>query len=209
MTENCTRESMHYRIEEYKQLREEIRQRDSSMTKIFHTGLIANISLISAISAFYFKMFIDDTSSMSAHFSYFFLAPILLIITLLSMITAHRQDIRKIASYIQVFYEENKCGPTWETAHNEMAKYNPEEAHDFVPSSLWCLFFISIALFIFSLHLTGNKIVSLHTLVPLPFIIVMTGLHLRYSDTKESFYKKYLNAWREIFKNMKMANEQP
>jgi hypothetical protein len=82
MTENSIPESVLYRIEEYKQLREEIRQRDSSMTKIFHTGQIANISLVSAISAFYFKMFSDNSSSISVQLSYFFLAPILLIITL-------------------------------------------------------------------------------------------------------------------------------
>lgn len=205
MTENCAREFVLYRIEEYKQLREEIRQRDSSMTKIFHTGLIANISLVSAISAFFFNMLSDNPSSISVHLSYFFLAPILLIIALLSMITAHRQDIRKIASYIQVFFEENKCGPTWETSHNEMTKYNPEEAHDFVPSALWCLFLICIYLFLYSLHLTVKKMISFHSLSILPFIIVMIAMHLKYSDSKKSFYKKYLDVWRKIFCDMKMA----
>ena len=100
MTANCTPESVLFSIEEYKQLREEIRQRDSSMTKIFLTGLIANISLISAISAFYFKMFSDSSSSLSAQLSYFFLAPLLLIIALLSMINAHRQGVK----WGQVYY---------------------------------------------------------------------------------------------------------
>jgi hypothetical protein len=204
MTENSIPESVLYRIEEYKQLREEIRQRDSSMTKIFHTGLIANISLVSAISAFYFKMFSDNSFSISVQLSYFFLAPILLIIALLSMINAHRQDIRKIASYIQIFYEDNNCGPTWETAHDEMTKYNPEEAHDFVPSALWCLFSICTALFVYTLHLTGKNIISLHLLSLLPFIIVMTATHLRYADSKEKYYKKYLKEWKEIYKDMRI-----
>jgi hypothetical protein len=202
MTANCTPESVLFSIEEYKQLREEIRQRDSSMTKIFLTGLIANISLISAISAFYFKMFSDSSSSLSAQLSYFFLAPLLLIIALLSMINAHRQDIRKIASYLQAFYEDTKCGPSWETAHNEMAKYNPEEAHDFVPSSLWCLFSTCIALFFYSLHLVGINIISVHSLSALPFIMIMTATHLRYLDSKKGMYEKYLNVWRAIFRNM-------
>ena len=200
MSDVCDSNSILYCIEEYKQLREEIRQRDSSMTKIFLTGLIATISLISAISAFYFRMLIDNSASLSVELSYFFLAPLMLIIAMLSMINAHRQDIRKIASYIQAFYEDTKCGPIWETAHNEMAGLNPEEAHDFVPSSLWCLFLICITLFFYSLHLVKVEILSVYALPALPFIMVMIAFHLRYMDSKKGMYDKYLDAWRTIYK---------
>jgi hypothetical protein len=202
MITNNASSSVYYRVEEYKQLKEEIRQRDSSMTTLFHTGLIANISLVSAISAFYFKMYSDAPSCVPILLSYFFLAPILLLISLLSMINSHRRDIRKIASYLQAFYEDTQSGPTWETAHNEMAKLNPEEAHDFVPSTLWCLFVICISLFYYTLHLTGQNIVSWHSILPLCFFIPMAAIHLRYFDSKEVYYNKYLKAWREIFEKM-------
>jgi hypothetical protein len=40
-------------IEEYRELRAEIRQKDASMTQFLVVGLVANVTLISGISAFF------------------------------------------------------------------------------------------------------------------------------------------------------------
>jgi hypothetical protein len=103
-----------FKMEEYKDLRADIRQRDTSMTQILLFGLVANVTLISGISAFYFNVYTKSPGDITAKLSYFFLTPVAIIIPILAILNSHRRDIRLFGSYIKVFYEDVGYGPTWE-----------------------------------------------------------------------------------------------
>lgn len=187
-----------FKLEEFKQLRKDITQRDSSMTQLFLTGLVASVTLLSAISVFFFNMY---TKYPSVDLCYFFLAPIIVIIPITSIIDSHRRDIRRMGSYIKVFYEDQGFGPTWETAHDQITLLDKEEGHDAVPLVLWALVIICCALFWYGLHLTTQLVISLHGIVPLFPIIVMVAMNINYTESKNDYFQANATKWQEIHRN--------
>jgi hypothetical protein len=187
---------------EYKELRAEIRQRDTSMTQLFLTGVIAAVALTSGISGFYFNLYTKAPEEIPWQLSYFFLAPVAVIIPILSMLTGHRREIRRIASYIQVFYEEPGLGPTWESSHQRMALIAIEEAHDFVPVAFWCLFAVSIGLYCYGIAVAEAGCLWVHLFAPMLLSVLMTVAHVRYRGSKHHYYAKRLSEWRDIYRQL-------
>src|SRR3954463_6345244 len=103
---HTTEERNRFKIEEYKDMRTAMLQRDTSMTQILLIGLVSNVTLIVGISAFYFNIYNKSPTDLPQKLSYFFLAPTAVIIPLLAILNSHRRDIRLFGSYIFVFYEE-------------------------------------------------------------------------------------------------------
>jgi hypothetical protein len=198
-----------FSIEEYKELRAEIRQRESNMTQFLVVGLVANVTLISGVTAFYYNMYKNTPNEMFPILSYLFLAPAVIIVPLLLILNSHRRDIRLIGSYIQVFYEETGYGPLWEIAHDKRANYNADrEGHDFIPVTFWGLLLICLALYGYNLYLCSS-ITIYYLPIPLLIIMIMAATHMSYNSSKHEFYRKNLEMWRSIRLEMvgKMPNE--
>jgi len=195
-----------FKTEEYRELRAAILQRDTSMTQIFLVGLVANVTLIIGISAFYFNIYTKSPSDITAKLSYVFLGPVAIIIPTLAILISHRRDIRLFGSYIFVFYEDLGYGPTWETSHDRKTDLDTEEAHDFVPMTLWALHSICLALFWYSLSLCPDNTLYYHIASPLPLIVIMAMTHYRYMNSKQQFYRQKVAMWRKIRAAMKKGN---
>lgn len=199
-----------YKIEEYKQLRQDITQRDTSMTQLFLMGLIAIITLLAAISAFFFNTYVKNPSTVSIHLCYFFLAPITIIAPILSIIGSHRKDIRRMGAFIKVFYEDAGLGPTWETGHDQITELDKQEGHDFVPIALWSMLFLCIALFEYGLYIISMPSKTWHVFIPIILIIIMLAIHANYFNSKKNYFKENENIWRQIYSNMhKTENINP
>ena len=197
-----------FKLTEYKELRAELRQRDTSMTQLFLTGVVATMTLTVGISAFFFNLYINDPTKISWQLSYFFLGPIAVIIPILQMITAHRREIRRFASYMQVFYEEQHLGPTWESSHYEMALMRTEEAHDFVPYTLWFLFVLCIGLYFYGIALSKVSSLLLHVLAPAVLLLLMLYSHIWFQLSKHKYYAKLLLEWRKIYRQINLSNQE-
>lgn len=197
-----------FMLAEYKELRAEVRQKETLMTQLFLTGVVATITLTLGISVFFFNLYIDDPTKISSQLSYFFLAPIAVIIPILKLITAHRRDIRRFCSYMQVVYEEQGFGPTWESSHQKMALMTTEEAHDFVPMTLWSLFGLCIGLYFYGIVLSKVSYLWLHILAPAFLCSLMLVNHILYQRSKHQYYAKLLLEWREIYRQINSSSQE-
>jgi hypothetical protein len=186
-------------LEEYRALREEMRQRQAAMTQLFLASLVAAVALISGITAFYFNVYTKNPGKIPDHLALILLAPILIIIPILYIIRSHRRDIRRFASYIQVFFEETGCGLKWETAHDKWTDTRKEEGHDAVPWTFWVLGFVCFGLYWIGLDFSKVSNKCLYVIIPLlVFFIFMLHAHVTYAKSKDKYHRECLKLWRTI-----------
>lgn len=179
-----------------------MRQREAAMTQLFLTSLIAAVTLISGITAFYFNMFTKDPCKITVFLSYLFLAPIFIIIPIFFVIKSHRRDIRRFASYIHVFFEDTGYGLKWETAHDKWTDKKKEEGHDGVPWAYWALILVCLFLYFQSFLLSKVSFECSHVILPSILFIVMLYVHIVYVRSKHKYYRENLKLWREILRDL-------
>jgi hypothetical protein len=82
-----------------------------------------------------------------------------------------------------------------------------EEAHDFVPMTLWALLGACVALFWYSLSLCPGNTLYYHVASPLPLIIIMARTHYSYMKSKHQYYRQKVAMWSKIYAAMQKAQQ--
>ena len=202
-------------LEEYRQVRENIRLLCKGIGQFSLTAIIASISLISAISIFIFKPEFNIKGQLYFIPVLFFLFPPLILINILKILSSHRRDIHRMGSYLQIIVEEtnfNMLG--WESHVNKLRKeimhdnkYLRGESFDFIPWLFWVIFGVSVLLAL-TYVLFNIKLFTSNYIQCLIFIIFILGVLLEYiylrKFHKEFKYfsdgirKEYLKIWKQI-----------
>jgi len=140
-----------FRIEEYKQIRDEIKAREQTIGQLFTVTVTASAAILSAVAAFIFRSDANALAMLSPAYAYAFLGPHALIVPVLFLLASHRRDIHRSGTYLHVFYEETGAGPQWETL---LAKYRSQrsgESLNPLPLTFWALWLLCIVGFVFAL----------------------------------------------------------
>ena len=169
-------------IDEYKELRKAIDSLEDGMGKYFTNALIASVALITGAAALLTKAEPGTPLYGNTLVAYCFMAPPLIAISVLYLLASHRRGIHRIASYIEVFYEDNNSGLAWERRLEEFRKIiHTGESLDVIPAAFWVVQILSLALYWISLRMISP--VHLCNLVtPLIEILLLAIGHFRYSN---------------------------
>jgi hypothetical protein len=137
-----------FQIEEYKQVRDEIKAREQSINQLFVIGVVASISILSAVSTFFSK----QPPITEPVYAYVFLSPLAVIIPILYVLISHRRDLHRSGTYLHVFYEEPGLGPMWETRLAKFRDRQKGESLDAIPWTFWAITVVTVAGFVFTLN---------------------------------------------------------
>jgi len=193
-----------FKLEEFKQLHEHIRNFETAQSTCFTISLVACTTLLTATSAWFFEMYRTEPNKITAALCYPFLSPAFLSVLTLALISSYKTSIYRNGYYIKVFFEEAGEGARWhinlvefrKLAHSTHVEYRKlASAEHGKPAALvlWALHGISIGLFTLGLLLASHPC-PLHFALPLPFVIAMILQHEAFLSNRE----KIEDAWRLI-----------
>jgi hypothetical protein len=171
-------------LEEFKQMREDLRKREEAMHQILTFTTTAFTALLATASAFIFQ----HPEAHSIVYSYVFLIVQSVLIFGLAMMASHRDDVYRIGYYIMVFYEERYGGAEWHIHLTKLREVATDESLDPVTLIFWSLFMVSSAIFLLSLNYHNNSIV-----LNAPWLVV-TGLWLRCQTNEFHKDRSYIKA---------------
>lgn len=183
-----------YKIEEYKEIRNEIRAREFAIAVFFQIALISSVTILSGVCAFFFNLKPNDSQNVYVY-TYAFLSPIVIMLPIFYLIISHRQDMHRSGTYLQVFFEDKKNGPLWETRLTKFREKQKNESLNFLPWIFWAIYVISSGLFITALISIPN-FNMLNILLLLLFAIFIGIAHYRYASFK--MRQDYYIAWKKI-----------
>jgi len=101
------------KLEEFSQLYRQIRSYEQGLVTVLNVCVVASTTLLSAIFAFFSNIYQTHPETVTVPFCYLFLAPAVLIILSVYLMSSYRIYIYRTASYIQVFFEEVYGGAQW------------------------------------------------------------------------------------------------
>src|SRR5208282_4573418 len=162
-------------VEEFRQLHEHMRQRETAMGQILTVSTTGATTLLVATAAFVFQ----SLENKSLLYCYILLLPIPFLIFTLDIITAHRLDIYRMGYYLTIFYEEKYGGAEWGIRSFRFRELRRGESQDAVTLVFWSLFAVSSALFITAISLHGTRL-FLNTLILIPLALWMAHQHRKF-----------------------------
>ncbi len=181
-------------IEEYKELRKAIGSLADDMGKYFTNALIASVALITGAAALLTKAEPGTPLYGNTLVAYCFMAPPLIAISVLYLLASHRRGIHRIASYIEVFYEDDNSVFAWERRLEEFRKViHTGESLDVIPSAFWVIQILSLALYWIALRMISPVHVG-NLAAPLVEILLLAIGHYRYSSAIK-LRVDYKKAW--------------
>lgn len=188
--------------EEYIQVRNEIVSRERTITQLFAVALIASVSILSAVSTFFFKLSPDEVAGVSSEYAYAFLGPLIVIIPILFVLVSHCRDIHRSGTYLHVFFEEANLGPLWETRLAKFREKNKGESLDAIPLTFWAISLFAVVFFFLALYKVSGFAWNLTWVLAVILVIaalVVLGIgHALFSYASISIRDKYYKSWREI-----------
>lgn len=184
-----------FKLEEFRQLHEHIRNFESALSSIFTVSLPASVTLLTAITVWFFKTeYSTVPGPVKLALCYLFLSPALLSLLTLDLISSYKTSVYRNGYYIKVFFEEAGAGAHWHLDLVEYRKLGRVRDEHGTPASymLWAVFGISIGLFVLALMLTGSSLAHLAALLPLG--VAMAIQQERFVSDRE----KIEEAWHEV-----------
>lgn len=191
-----------YRLEEYKQIREEAAARELAINQLFIVAVTASTAILSAVTALFFKIDSELLSSLSAAYAYSFLGPFALIILILYVLVSHRRDIHRLGTYLQVFYEQANLGPKWQTHVEEFRKIRRGESLDVLPWTFWGIAVAAMSGFVFALNKISPFGCNLSWLMATIVLLVAFGFllvgHAKFWCSSSKIRARYLQDWLRV-----------
>lgn len=186
-------------IEEYKELRKAIESLADDMGKYFTNALIASVALITGAAALLTKAEPGTPLYGNTLLAYCFMAPPLIVISVLYHLASHRKGIHRIASYIEVFCEEENSPFAWERRLEAFRKTTPTgESLDVIPAAFWVVLLLSIGLYLLALQ-TACSVSLGHLVLPTIELVLLAVGHFSYSKAIDS-RPSYKKTWETIKK---------
>lgn len=161
-----------FRIEEYKQIRDEIKAREQTIGQLFTVTVTASAAILSAVAAFIFRSDANALAMSSPAYAYAFLGPHALIVPVLFLLASHRRDIHRSGTYLHVFYEEAKAGPQWETLLTKYRSQRGGESLNPLPLTFWALWSLCTVGFVFTLSRIAPPWCSLQWLIASVVVLI-------------------------------------
>jgi hypothetical protein len=194
-----------FRIEEYKQIRDEIRAREQTIGQLFTVTVTASAAILSAVAAFVFRSDANALAMSSPAYAYAFLGPHALIVPILFSLASHRRDIHRSGTYLHVFYEEAKAGPQWETLLAKYRSLRGGESLNPLPLTFWALWILCTVGFLFALSRIEPLWCSLQWLIASVVVLVSLCLllvaHRGFRQAATHVRDDYFSTWRQIQKS--------
>lgn len=196
-------------LEEYKQIRSELMERERSINNMATVAIVASTTLASALITIFLKELHGVTNNVSFPFHLLFLTPLCISIPLFFVLTSHRKDLFRAGAYIQVFYEEKGIGIAWQTRigkfRNEM-RGNPLDTFSII---FWVIFFLCTIL----CWLTSQKQFVWHywaqvILIAMAFAFQMYA-HVGYHRAPKSYREKCIQIWRIVRESEGSSDDIP
>jgi hypothetical protein len=175
-----------FRLEEFRQLHEHIRTFENAISTIVTVLLPACITLLTAISAWFFEMHRTGPDKVAVPLCYLFLSPALLSVLTLILISSYKTAVYRNGYYIKTFFEEAGEGARW---HIDLVEYRKlkrvwGEHGDPVAVMLWALYCISVLLFF--IGLSGmDQLWHWHVIAPAALGLLMLGVHLLFVGNRK------------------------
>lgn len=179
-------------IDEYKELRKAIESLVADIGKFFTNAMIASVALITGVGAILTKAEAGNPLHGSPISAYFFIAPPLIVISVLYLLASHRRGIHRIASYIEVFYEEEDSSIAFEKRLEKFRKLiHSGESLDVIPFAFWVVLLLSFGLYWLALLSIGAMHPG-HLIVPTIEMLLLGVGHYRFHKAIEQrpIYKK-------------------
>lgn len=183
-----------FKLEEFRQLHEHIRTFENALSSIFTVSLPVSVTLLTAITGWFFQTYAKDLGPVKLGGCYLFLSPALLSLLTLDLISSYKTSVYRNGYYIKVFFEEAGAGAHWHIDLVNYRKLGKVRGEHGTPASymLWAVFAISIVLFGIALILTGSPLWHLAALVPLGIAMIIQ--HERFVSDR----RKIEEAWHEV-----------
>lgn len=187
-----------FRIEEYKQVREEINQLDKGISQLLIISLVTSISLLSGIGAFFFKLDATKVTELSPLFGYLFLGSQLIVTSFFPIIISYRKLLHRAGTYIHVFYDEHGVGTGWEKNVTRFREFEKGESQDYVPLIYFSVWIFSTLLFYFAVVKMANGS-NWNLIAPFIFFIILSILSIAYLKASEKARNKYFGVWKSMY----------
>ncbi|HTT63931.1 MAG TPA: hypothetical protein VMG35_18895 [Bryobacteraceae bacterium] len=183
-----------FRLEEFRQLHEHIRNFESALSSIFTISLPAATTLLTAIAGWFYDNYANVPAPAKVPLCYLFLSPALLSLLTLDLISSYRTAIYRNGYYIKVFFEEAGEGAHWHIDLMDYRGLGKLRGEHGTPASLmlWLLLVLSIGLFVIALVLTHSSL--WHTAVLVPLGAAMVVQQQRFVSGRA----KIEDAWHEV-----------
>lgn len=192
-----------YELEEYKQLRSELSDREAAIRRYFLFCIVSTGSIMASAATLFFSKNPSSTlsSNISSWFPYVFISPIVIILPLSFLMVANRKDIFFIGTYLKVFYDQRNLGTKWETSIEKFYA-NEERKHslDGIPRTIFMLVSLSYIAFVMAERgLKGHfEISAWHIIIVLiPYLLIVV-FWLKFNEIPNRLRTKYLNRWNQI-----------
>lgn len=171
-------------LEEFRQLHEHLRVYENGMLTAFTVSVVAYGSLLAATFGYLFGPDRQSSGNLTVSACYVLLAPAVLVILSLKVLTAYRNDIFRFAFYLQVFFEERLGGTTWQTALTAYRRKGSTETGTPFVLTLWVLLCISLLAFAYAVLTVESAYASRHLVVILAPIAAMYLEHCRFTQDR-------------------------
>lgn len=104
--------------------------------------------------------------------------------------------MHRSGTYLQIFFEDKKNGPLWETRLTKFRKKQKNESLNFLPWIFWAIYVLSSVLFITALIPIPNF--NMLNILLLPLFEILIGIaHYRYASFNK-IRQDYYIAWKDI-----------
>lgn len=192
------RDTAAYQIEEYKQVRAELMERERFIGQLAIVAFVSSATLISGLlGAFSGKNL--TPSQLGGFIPYLMLAPLLVTIPIYFIVGSHRKDLFRAGAYLQVFYEEDGAGIGWQTRIQQFRAKKKGDSLDTLPLFFWSVAIICV---FSSFMLKGRGDLTECTWLDLAILIAIFAVMNRadhlYSSAPKSHRKKCIDAWRAV-----------
>ena len=204
---NAQSSAQEFKIEEFKQLHEHIRNFETTLGTICTGSLAACTALLTAIFGWLYG---SEGGRLATPLCYIFLCPALLSVLALFLISSYKSAIYRNGFYIKVFFEEAGTGAQW---HLHLVKFRTiktslverilGEHGDPAALMFWPLFVISIGLYVGSLWSIRpshdwNIFGLVHFVSPGILVLLMVVAHFELVSTR----KRMEDVWHTVQRQM-------
>ena len=192
------RDPAEYQIEEYKQVRAELMERERVIGQLAIVSFISSATLISGLLGAFFGKTLTS-AQLGGLMPYLMLAPLIVVIPIFFIIGSHRRDLFRAGAYLQVFYEEDGAGIGWQTRIQQFRSKKKGDSLDTLPLFFW---FVAGVCAVSFFSLRGGDNLCEYTWLDLVAIIIVSALMIRadylYASAPKRHRAECIDAWRAV-----------
>jgi hypothetical protein len=193
-------------IDEYKEIRKAIESLVEDIGKFFTNAMIASVALITGVGALLTKSEAGSPLHGNPISAYFFIAPPLIVIAILYLLASHRRGIHRLASYIEVFYEEEDSSIAFERRLEKFRQHiHSGESLDVIPFAFWVVLLLSFGLYWLALQ-SICALHPVHLIIPAIETLLLGVGHYCFAKAIDQ-RPIYKNIWVTLKKDER-ANEK-